>query len=80
MQNCVLYYYTNNAKNTYNLFFFLIYLVLAPAGCTVKHMKVDLNMGIEGIGLVIRGGWNKSSLLIRPLTVMHIRKKSVADL
>ncbi|TNN12923.1 Glutamate receptor-interacting protein [Schistosoma japonicum] len=52
---------------------------LPPVGCTVKHMVVNLKIGSDGVGLVIRGGWNKSPLLIRPLTVMHIRQNSTAD-
>ncbi|CAH8438788.1 unnamed protein product [Schistosoma turkestanicum] len=52
---------------------------LPPVGCTVKHMVVNLKIGSDGVGLVIRGGWNKSALLIRPLTVMHIRQNSAAD-
>ncbi|CAH8444671.1 unnamed protein product [Schistosoma rodhaini] len=52
---------------------------LPPIGCTVKHMVVNLKISSDGVGLVVRGGWNKSPLLIRPLTVMHIRQNSAAD-
>ncbi|VDO67700.1 unnamed protein product [Schistosoma curassoni] len=52
---------------------------LPPVGCTVKHMVVNLKISSDGVGLVVRGGWNKSPLLIRPLTVMHIRQNSAAD-
>ncbi|VDP74641.1 unnamed protein product [Echinostoma caproni] len=51
---------------------------LPPAGCTVKHMLVELETRGEGTGLVLRGGWNRLPSHIRPLTVMHIRENSIS--
>ncbi|CAL8072076.1 unnamed protein product [Calicophoron daubneyi] len=52
---------------------------LPPAGCTVKHMMVELETRGESVGLVIRGGWNRLASHIRPLIVMHVRENSLAD-
>ncbi|KAF5406049.1 hypothetical protein PHET_00429 [Paragonimus heterotremus] len=53
---------------------------LPPAGCTVKHMLVDLETRGDGAGLVTRGGWSRLPSHIRPLTVMRVRENSMAEL
>lgn len=64
----------------YRSIFKLLYSLTnsAPAGCTVKHMLVELDTRGDGTGLVLRGGWNRLPSHIRPLTVMHIRPNSIS--